>query len=209
MFFMHQIEMRIFRREPHTYFSCKVLVQRLSGFRGEYKNVKSLRTNRWMKVMGKAHMKLFLNCQMILYYQYMCRWQPCGWFNDLMNTFVSRWQSWCCSRNITNTCVSLQIMYMCIKMTTLSLFPQSYEYMYIMMTILWFFQRSYKYMCRDVEILKCATCPQASYLKKVTCPDKILLILFFVFKHLILANTTLLNWTCLYCLLHNCVKFEI
>ena len=45
------------------------------------------------------------------------------------------------------------------------------------------------HLYRGVEILKCATCPRASYLKKVTCPDKILLVLFFVFKHLILANT--------------------
>ena len=34
-----------------------------------------------------------------------------------------------------------------------------------------------------VEILKCSTCPQASYLKKVTCPG------FFLNKHLILAKT--------------------
>ena len=33
---------------------------------------------------------------------------------------------------------------------------------------------------RGVEILKCSTCPRASYLKKVTCPDKLLLVLFFV-----------------------------
>ena len=33
---------------------------------------------------------------------------------------------------------------------------------------------------RGVEILKYSTCPRASYLKKVTCPDKILLVLFFV-----------------------------
>ena len=32
---------------------------------------------------------------------------------------------------------------------------------------------------RGVEILKCSTCPRASYLKKVTCPDKLLLVLFF------------------------------
>jgi hypothetical protein len=34
--------------------------------------------------------------------------------------------------------------------------------------------------CRGVEILKCSTCPRASYLKNVTCSDKILLVLFFV-----------------------------
>jgi hypothetical protein len=33
---------------------------------------------------------------------------------------------------------------------------------------------------RGVEILKCSTYPRASYLKKVTCPDNILLVLFFV-----------------------------
>ena len=41
---------------------------------------------------------------------------------------------------------------------------------------------------RGVEILKCSTCPRASHLKKVTCPDKILLVLF-LYKHLILINT--------------------
>jgi hypothetical protein len=33
---------------------------------------------------------------------------------------------------------------------------------------------------RSVEILKCA-CPRASYLQKVTCPDKILFVLFWTF----------------------------
>ena len=31
---------------------------------------------------------------------------------------------------------------------------------------------------RGVEIRKCCACPWASHLKKVTCPDKILLVLF-------------------------------
>ena len=46
----------------------------------------------------------------------------------------------------------------------------------------------YKYnRCRGVEIRKCAF-SQESYLKKVTCPYKILLVLF-LFKHSILAKT--------------------
>jgi len=45
------------------------------------------------------------------------------------------------------------------------------------------------YGVSGVDILKCSTCSRASYLKKVTCPDKILLVLFFFCKHLILANT--------------------
>jgi hypothetical protein len=38
-----------------------------------------------------------------------------------------------------------------------------------------------KHGCRGVEIRKCCACPRASYLKKVTCPDKILLVLFFLY----------------------------
>ena len=47
------------------------------------------------------------------------------------------------------------------------------------------------YIYWGVEILKCSTCLRASYLKKVTCPDKILLdkLSCFLYKHLILANT--------------------
>ena len=41
---------------------------------------------------------------------------------------------------------------------------------------------------RGVEILKYYTCPRASYLKKVTCPDKFYLSCF-LHKHLILTNT--------------------
>jgi hypothetical protein len=60
---------------------------------------------------------------------------------------------------------------------------------------------------RGVEILKSSTCPRASYLKKVTCPDKILLFLFF-YINIWYLQTQLLNWTCLYCLLHHCVKLH-
>ena len=35
---------------------------------------------------------------------------------------------------------------------------------------------------RGVEILKYSSCPRASYLKKVTCLDKILLVLFFLIE---------------------------
>jgi hypothetical protein len=50
---------------------------------------------------------------------------------------------------------------------------------------------TFVYIYWGVEILKCSTCPRASYLKKVTCPDKILLdkLSCFLYKHLILANT--------------------
>jgi len=41
---------------------------------------------------------------------------------------------------------------------------------------------------RGVEIRKCCACPRASYLKNVTCLDKILFVLF-LFKHSIFANT--------------------
>jgi hypothetical protein len=40
-----------------------------------------------------------------------------------------------------------------------------------------------------VEILKCSTCPQVSYLKKVTCLDKILLALLS--KILFIVTVTL------------------
>ena len=50
---------------------------------------------------------------------------------------------------------------------------------------------TFVYIYWGVEILKCSTCPRASYLKKVTCRDKILLdkLSCFLYKHLILANT--------------------
>ena len=40
----------------------------------------------------------------------------------------------------------------------------------------------YFFIFRSVEILKYSTCSRASYLKKVTCPDKILLVLFFFYS---------------------------
>jgi hypothetical protein len=43
----------------------------------------------------------------------------------------------------------------------------------------------FKFVDRNVEIQKCSACPLASYLKKVTCWYRIILVLLFFLKILI------------------------
>jgi hypothetical protein len=92
---------------------------------------------------------------------------------------------------ILNACVKMTEMFACEKILTTS----GYGNQIYFQTIHW--RRHTSKCCINisllkyntlvsinifsgvVEILKCSTCPRASYLKKVTCTDKILLVLGF------------------------------
>jgi hypothetical protein len=96
---------------------------------------------------------------------------------------------------ILNPCVKMTEMFVCEKILTTS----GYGNQIYFQTVHW--RRHTSKCCINisllkyntlvsinifsgvVEMLKCSTCPRASYLKKVTCPG------FFLNKHLILAKT--------------------